>query len=159
MIGICSAILPSNTTTSTLSFSWSTPFTSEGKHFRKKEYSDCQVRRGKSNVAVGLQLYGPSIAQLIATLISRWDLRLQWPPNPVSQGPRPTENPQHCWNYSRHAFLLSLQPHSYGKFCCQPWSLQRRAVLVTSEYKVRGVASRIRMEISVVCWEAAPEAF
>lgn len=78
MIGICSAILPSNGTTSTLSFSWSTPFTSEGKHFRKKEYSDCQVRRGKSNVAVGLQLYGPSIAQLIATLISRWDLRLQW---------------------------------------------------------------------------------
>lgn len=41
------------------------------KTFQKKEYSDCQVRRGKSNVAVGLQLYGPSVAQLIATLISR----------------------------------------------------------------------------------------
>lgn len=57
MIGICLAILPSNMTTSTLSFSWSTPLTTEEKHFRKKkECSNCQVRRRKSNVAVGLHL-------------------------------------------------------------------------------------------------------
>lgn len=37
MIGICLAILPSNMTTSTLSFSWSTPLTTEEKHFRKKK--------------------------------------------------------------------------------------------------------------------------